>query len=117
MRLATGELLLYSGHEDEDAAHTEGIAIMLSKEAQRALIGWEAHGPRMITASFQTKKKKIDMNVVQCYAPTNYHEDDSKDAFYQQLQAVLYKLKDKDINILMGDFNERWGQTIRNMRK
>nr|KAG5693079.1 hypothetical protein BaRGS_010638 [Batillaria attramentaria] len=109
VRLSTGELLLYSGHEDEDAAHTEGVAIMLSKEAQRALIGWEAHGPRMITASFWTKKKNIDMNVIQCYAPTNDHEDDSKDTFYQRLQAVLDTLKDKDINILMGDFNAKVG--------
>ena len=67
-RLATGELLLYSGHEDDKAAHTEGVAIMLSRKAQQALIGWEAHGPRMITASFRTKKKNINMNVIQCYA-------------------------------------------------
>nr|KAG5711041.1 hypothetical protein BaRGS_013775 [Batillaria attramentaria] len=63
----------------------------------------------MITASFRTKKKNIDMNVIQCYAPTNDHEDDSKDTFYQRLQAVLDTLKDKDINILMGDFNAKVG--------
>jgi hypothetical protein len=108
-RLATGELLLYSGHEDEKAAHTEGVAIMLSREAQRALIGWEAHGPRLITASFRTKKKDINMNVIQCYAPTNDHDEDSKDAFYQQLQAMLEKKRDKDLNILMGDFNAKVG--------
>ena len=34
-RLATGELLLYSGHEDEDAHHTQGVALMLSKLAQK----------------------------------------------------------------------------------
>ena len=28
-RLASGELLLYSGHEEVNATHTEGIAIML----------------------------------------------------------------------------------------
>lgn len=43
-RLASGELLLYSGHEEENAAHTEGVAIMLSRTARKALIGWEAHG-------------------------------------------------------------------------
>ena len=108
-RLATGELLLYSGYEEEDAAHEEGVAIMLSKEAQRALIGWEAHGPRMITASFRTKKKNISMNVIQCYAPTNDHDDESKEIFYNQLQAVLDTLKDKDVNILMGDLNAKVG--------
>jgi hypothetical protein len=33
--IATGELLLYSGHEDENAAHTEGVAIMISRTAQK----------------------------------------------------------------------------------
>ena len=44
-RLTSGELLLYTGHEQEDATHTQGLALMLSRSAQRALIGWEAHGP------------------------------------------------------------------------
>ncbi|VDP85334.1 unnamed protein product [Schistosoma mattheei] len=38
-RLASGELLLYSGHKDENAPHTQGVALMLSKQAQNALIG------------------------------------------------------------------------------
>jgi hypothetical protein len=61
LRLATGEFL-YLGHEDENAAHNEGVAIMLSSTAQKTLTGWEAHGPRVITAIFTTKKN-IKMNV------------------------------------------------------
>jgi hypothetical protein len=61
-RLMSGEMLLYSGHEE--APHTEGVALMLSQSAQRALIGWEAHGPRVITATFRTKEN-ICMNVIQ----------------------------------------------------
>ncbi|VDO74107.1 unnamed protein product [Schistosoma margrebowiei] len=39
-RLASGELLLYSGHEEENDPHTHGVALMLSKQAQKAIIGW-----------------------------------------------------------------------------
>ena len=67
-KLNSGELLLYSGHEDVDSPHTQGVALMLSKAAQKALIGWAMHGPRIIAASFQTKVRRISMNVIQCYA-------------------------------------------------
>ena len=35
VRLNIGELILYSGHEEEDAHHTEGVELMLSREAQK----------------------------------------------------------------------------------
>ncbi|VDP45111.1 unnamed protein product [Schistosoma margrebowiei] len=37
-RLTSGELLSYSGHEEENAPHTQRVALMLSKQAQNALI-------------------------------------------------------------------------------
>ncbi|VDP43122.1 unnamed protein product [Schistosoma margrebowiei] len=75
-RLTSGELLLYSGHEEENAPHTRRVALMLSKQARNALIGWESHGERIIKALFKTKKEGISMNIIQCYVPTNdYNED------------------------------------------
>ncbi|VDO77826.1 unnamed protein product [Schistosoma mattheei] len=44
-RLASGELLLYFGYEEENALQTQEVALMLSKQAQNALIGWESQGP------------------------------------------------------------------------
>ncbi|VDP27751.1 unnamed protein product, partial [Schistosoma margrebowiei] len=63
-RLTSGELLLHSDHEEVNAPHTQRVALMLSKQAQNALIGWESHGPRIIEASFKTKKEGITMNVI-----------------------------------------------------
>ena len=109
LRLSSGEQLLYSGHTEAGAPHTEGVALMLGPEAQRALIGWEPVKSRIVTAKFITKKKNIKLNIIQCYALTNDAEDEKKDDFYQQLQSVLDKSGAKDMTLMMGDFNAKIG--------
>ena len=102
-------MIIYSGHEEENAIHSEGVAFMLDREAQRALIGWEARGSRIISASFKTQHKKIKANLVMCYAPTNDSSEEAKSDFYEQLRAILDSLSDRDVNILLGDLNAKVG--------
>ncbi|VDP59468.1 unnamed protein product [Schistosoma curassoni] len=84
-------MLLYSGHEEENAPHTQGVALILSKVARNALVGWESHGSKIIKASFKTMEEGIIMNITQCYAPTNDSNDDIKDQFYERLQSIIEK--------------------------
>ncbi|CAH8469868.1 unnamed protein product [Schistosoma intercalatum] len=107
--LATGAMLLYSGHEEQNAPHTQEVALMPSKVARNALVGWESHGSRIIKASFKTKKEGITMNIIQCYAPTNDSNDDIKDQFYERLQSIIEKRPRKDLTILMGDLTVKVG--------
>ncbi|KAJ8346757.1 hypothetical protein SKAU_G00281580 [Synaphobranchus kaupii] len=109
MRLSSGERVLYSGHTEDGAPHTEGVALMLAPEAQRSLIGWEPVNSRIITAQFATQKENIKLNIIQCYVPTNDAIEEKKDDFYDQLQGVLDRLRTKDVTILMGDFNAKTG--------
>ncbi|VDO55909.1 unnamed protein product [Schistosoma margrebowiei] len=108
-RLDTGEMLLYYCHEENNAPHTQGVALMLSKVARHAFVGWESYGSRIIKALFKTKKEGIKMNVVQCSAPTNDSNDDIKDQFYERLQSITEKCPRKDLTIVMGDLNDKVG--------
>ena len=107
LRISFGEQLLYSGHIEDGAPYTEGVALMLAPEAHAALISWEPVNSCIITAKFTTKTKDIRLNIIQCYVPTNDAEEEKKDDFYQQLQSVLDRRGAKDITILMGDFNAK----------
>ena len=84
-RLMSGEMLLYSGHEEENAPHTEDVALLLSQSAQRAL------------------------NVIQWYAPTNNHKEETKDDFYNRLQNILGN-SEKDMTLLVGDLTAKIGE-------
>jgi hypothetical protein len=57
MRLQSGETILFSGYPEEDSPRTEGVALMLSGEAHKALIEWEGHGSKIIRVKFRTYER------------------------------------------------------------
>ena len=96
---------LYSGHEDANAPHTDGIGFMLAPQAAKSLIGWNTVSSRIITARFHTKIGKATF--IQCYTPTNEANDEAKTDFYERLQVVIDRIAIKDLILLLGDFNAK----------
>ena len=103
--LTSGKSIVYSGCQDE---HIKGVAIVMSKTAQKCLEEWEPISERIIRATFNSRHMKL--TILQCYAPTNEATDEEKDCFYEQLQAVKERIPKHDICIIMGDFNAKVGQ-------
>ena len=105
-QLASGDTIIHSGRE-EGQPHTHGVALLMTPEATRALLSWEPMSPRILTARFNSKGRKV--TIIQCYAPTNVAVTEEKDDFYQQVQAAIDKTPKRDMKILMGDLNAKVG--------
>ncbi|PIK40142.1 putative craniofacial development protein 2-like [Apostichopus japonicus] len=105
LKLSTGETVVYSGRED--GVHRSGVAIMLSKHAERALIEWRPVNDRIITARFYSNYIKV--TIIHVYAPTLDATDEAKDSFYEQLQTVVEVVNQHDMVIITGDMNAKVG--------
>ena len=81
--LANGDTIIYSGHE-EGQPHTHGVALLMTPEATRALLSWEPVSPRILTARFNSKGRRVI--IIQCYAPTNMADIEDKVHFYEQIK-------------------------------
>ena len=105
MAATTGEAILYSGKSDEVNHHQHRVGLILSRQANNSLMEWEPISARIITTRFSSKQRNVTL--IQCYAPTNSNEEETKEEFYEELRAVMDKVSSRDIPIVMGDVNAK----------
>ena len=76
--------IYYSGQE---SLRRNGVAIIVNKRVQNAVLGCSLKNDRMISVHFQGKPFKI--TVIQVYAPTNNDKEADVEWFYDDLQDLL----------------------------
>ncbi|CAF1426895.1 unnamed protein product [Adineta ricciae] len=96
--------LIWSG---EERTHTRGVGFLLSKQAKKALIGYNPINSWIITARFNASPFK--MTVMHVYAPTSTFSEEDIEAFYNDIDEVLSKTDKRDVIILTGDWNAKIG--------
>ena len=71
----------------QDSLRRNGVAIMVNKRVQTAVLGCNLKSNRMISVCFQGKP--FNIMVIQVYAPTSNTEEAEVEWFYEDLQDHL----------------------------
>ena len=78
------QYIYYCGQE---SLRRNGVAIIVNKRVQNAVLGCNLKNDRMISVRFQGKP--LNITVIQGYAPTIDAEEDEVEWFYEDLQDLL----------------------------
>ena len=71
----------------QESLRRDGVAIMVNRSVQNAVLGCNLKSDRMISVRFQGKP--FNITVIQVYAPTSNVEEAEVEQFYEDLQDVL----------------------------
>ena len=106
--VGAGYTFFWKGKPD-GAPRTGGVGFAIRTSLARSLDSL----PRGDSDRIMVLRLKLNddcyATIVSAYAPTMTHTDESKDAFYDDLDRVLRDTRKKDKLIVLGDFNARVG--------
>ncbi|XP_068207464.1 craniofacial development protein 2-like [Palaemon carinicauda] len=81
---------------------------MMTPRAEKALTEWRAVNSRLLLAKFRSIQ--CNMSIIVCYAPTNDSPEERNDEYYEELQSVIGEIPERDMKIVIGDFNGKTGR-------
>ena len=97
----------YIYHCGQESLRRNGVAIIVNKRVQNAVLGCNLKNDRMISVHFQGKP--FNITVIQVYALTSNAEEAEAERFYDDLQDLLELTPQKDVLFIIGDWNAKVG--------
>ena len=94
--------IYYCGQE---SLRRNGVAIIVNKRVQNAVLGCNLKNDRIISACFQGKP--FNITVIQVCALTSNAEEAEVERFYEDLQDLLELTPKKDVLFIIGDWNAK----------
>ena len=92
---------------EQESFRRNGLALILKRRVQNAVLGCNLINDRTISVHFQGKP--LSIIVIQVYVPTNNTEEAEAERFYEDLQDLLELPLKKDIIFIIGDWNGKLG--------
>ena len=90
---------------EQESLRRNGVAIMVNKTVQDAVLGCNLKNDRMISVRFQGKP--FNITLIQVYAPTANTEEAEVEQFYEDLQDLLELTPKKDVLFIIWDWNAK----------
>ena len=91
----------------QESLRRNGVAIIVNKRVQNAVLGCNLKNNRMISVCFQGKPFSI--TVMEVYASTSNAEEAEVEWFYEDLQDLLERTSKKDVILIIEDWNAKVG--------
>ena len=91
----------------QESLRRNGVALIVNKRVQNAVLGCNLKNDRMISVCFQGKR--FNIRVIQVYAPTSNAEEAEVEWSYEDLQDLLEQTPQKDVLFIIGDWNAKVG--------
>ena len=92
---------------EQESLRGNGVAIMVNKRVQNAVLGCNLKNDRMISVRF--RGKPFSITVIQVYASTSNAEEAEVERFCEDLQDLLELTPQKDVLFIIGDWNAKVG--------
>ena len=92
---------------EQESLRRIGVAIMVNKRVQNAVLGCNLKNDRMISVCFQGKP--FNITVIQVYAPISNAEEAEAEQFYEDLQHLVELTLKKGVLFIIGDWNAKVG--------
>ena len=97
----------YVYYRGQESLGRNGVAIIVNKKVQNAVLGCNHKNDRMISVHLQGKP--FNITVIQDYALTSNAEEVEVESFYEDLQDLLELTPKKDVLFIIGDWNAKVG--------
>ncbi|CAH3858301.1 unnamed protein product [Pieris brassicae] len=85
-----------------------GVAILIPKHHNNSVIGYKAVSDRII--SMKLKASPVNLNLILPVCPTNVALPLVLESFYQDFQAIIAKILDIELIIIIDDFDSKIGE-------